>query len=93
MKTTLKELRDSAKISKRTYTPSGYVLHPRTTDVIIYSDKYVIEMLNCGKFLFRPSGSGSGRRSKDLSKVELALYEFVSSKTPNTYEYGTTTKS
>lgn len=83
MTPTLKELRDSAKISKREYTPSGYTLHARTTDVVIYKDKYVIEMLNCGKFLFRPSGSGSGRRSKDLKKVELALYEFVSSKTHN----------
>tara|TARA_R110002167_G_scaffold78070_1_gene216328 strand:+ start:278 stop:514 length:237 start_codon:yes stop_codon:yes gene_type:complete len=45
-------------------------LHDYTTDVIIYQDGHYIEMLKNGKFLYRPSGIGQGKRSSNLEIVE-----------------------
>jgi hypothetical protein len=51
-------------------------LHRLTTDVIIYAHNHYIEMLSDGKFLYRPSGKGQGKRSKVLVNVEKYIYKF-----------------
>lgn len=58
-------------------------LHRQTTNVIIYDGGHYIEMLTDGKFLYRPTGIGRGRRSKNLQKIEKFMYSVVSSKTQN----------
>lgn len=52
-------------------------LHSKTTDVIIYKGGHYIEMLKDGKYLYRPSGTGRGKRSDDLPIVELYLFNHI----------------
>ncbi len=72
-----KSFQDSGLISKVDVLEDRTRLHPHTTDVIIYVGKYYIEMLKDGKFLFRPSGQGQGKRSKFLPIVEQYMYNEI----------------
>jgi len=70
-----KSYQETGLISKISYAPDLTLLHEYTTDVIMYADKSYIEMLKDGKFLYRPNGTGRGKRSKDLQIVELYMYK------------------
>lgn len=74
---TFKLFQDSGMISKLELLPDNTNLHPYTTDVIIYLNKYYIEMLKNGKFLYRPNGTGQGKRSKFLHIVEQFMYNQI----------------
>ena len=50
-------------------------LHDKAVDVIIYQDKYYIEILSNGYYLYRPSGKGFGKRSKDLETIERYIHK------------------
>ncbi len=52
-------------------------LHKKCVDVIIYQDKYYIEILSNGYYLYRPSGKGFGKRSKKLNTIERHLYNEI----------------
>jgi hypothetical protein len=43
----------------------------------MYAGEHYIEMLKNGKFLYRPSGIGRGKRSNDLNLVEEFMYNQI----------------
>ena len=74
---TFKLFQDSGMISKTEVLSDTNRLHQDTTDVIIYLGRYYIEMLKNGKFLYRPKGTGQGKRSKFLHIVEQFMYNQI----------------
>jgi hypothetical protein len=70
-----KSYQSTGLISKISYVSDKTLLHTKTTDVIIYANNNYIEMLKDGKFLYRPSGIGQGKRSRNLENVELYMYK------------------
>ena len=74
---TFKLFQDSGMISKTEVLSDTSRLHKDTTDVIIYLGRYYIEMLKNGKFLYRPKGTGQGKRSKFLHIVEQFMYNQI----------------
>ncbi|QDP48518.1 MAG: hypothetical protein Tp158DCM1228761_20 [Prokaryotic dsDNA virus sp.] len=74
---TFKLFQDSGMISKTEVLSDTSRLHRDTTDVIIYLGRYYIEMLKNGKFLYRPKGTGQGKRSKFLHIVEQFMYNQI----------------
>lgn len=74
---TFKLFQDSGMISKTEVLSDTSRLHQDTTDVIIYLGRYYIEMLKNGKFLYRPKGTGQGKRSKFLHIVEQFMYNQI----------------
>lgn len=69
-----KSYQGTGLISKIDYVRDKTLLHTSTTDVVIYADENYIEMLKDGKFLYRPSGVGRGKRSYNLETVEQYMY-------------------
>lgn len=74
---TFKSFQDSGMISKLEILEDRTRLHPFTTDIIVYVGRYYIEMLKNGKFLYRPNGTGQGKRSKFLHIVEQFMYNQI----------------
>ena len=70
-----KSYQSTGLISKIDYVSDKTLLHINTTDVIIYANNSYIEMLKDGKFLYRPSGLGQGKRSRNLGIVEKYMYK------------------
>jgi len=52
-------------------------LHDKAVDVIVYQDKYYIEILSNGYYLYRPSGKGFGKRSKNLETIERYVHKKI----------------
>ena len=74
----IKSFINTGQIQKIQAVDDVSILHPYTTDVIMYKDNNYIEMLKNGKFLYRPSGIGQGKRSFNLSIVEEFMYNQLS---------------
>ena len=70
-----KSYQSTGLISKIDYVSDKTLLHINTTDVIIYANNSYIEMLKDGKFLYRPSGLGQGKRSRNLEIVGKYMYK------------------
>lgn len=70
-----KSYQNTGLISKIDYVSDKTLLHSNTTDVIIYANNSYIEMLKNGKFLYRPTGLGQGKRSQNLEIVEQYMYK------------------
>jgi hypothetical protein len=77
----LKAFTDTGLICKKDLAPDKTKLHNLTTDIIMYLGGHCIEMLKDGYFLYRPSGVGRGKRSRELTVVEEFMYNEVSSVT------------
>ncbi len=71
---TFKDFYNSGRISKLNTLEDTTKLHRLATDVIIYKDNVYIEMLKDGRFLYRPSGKGFGKRSVSLENVERFVF-------------------
>ena len=67
----------TGRISKPCVLEDTSRLHDNTRDVVMYTDGHYIEMLDNGYFLYRPTGTGRGRRSLDLVTVERHLWECI----------------
>jgi len=68
---------DTGRITKIQEVGDLTLLHEFTTDVILYSGGHYIEMLKNGKFLYRPSGRGQGKRSLSLPVVENYMFKKI----------------
>ena len=75
----LKSFTETGLICKKDLAPDINKLHNLTTGIIMYLGGHCIEMLKNGYFLYRPTGKGRGKRSRDLSVVEKFMYNEVSS--------------
>ncbi len=73
----MKSFINTGQIQKIQAVPDVSILHQHTTDVIMYAGEHYIEMLKNGKFLYRPSGIGRGKRSNDLNLVEEFMYNQI----------------
>tara|TARA_R110001592_G_scaffold281152_1_gene548553 strand:- start:2040 stop:2378 length:339 start_codon:yes stop_codon:yes gene_type:complete len=73
----LKEFINSGQIQKVQSLSDLTLLHDLTTDVIIYEGGHYVEMLKNGKFLYRPSGIGQGKRSLSLWLVEEFMFKDI----------------
>ena len=76
-----KSFTNTGLISKKDMAPDQDKLHELTTEIIMYRGGHYIEMLKNKYFLYRPTGVGRGKRSKELEIVEEYMYNKVSSKT------------
>ena len=76
-----KSFTNTGLISKKDMAPDQDKLHELTTEIIMYRGGHYIEMLKNKYFLYRPTGVGRGKRSKELEIVEEYMYNQVSSKT------------
>ncbi len=70
----IKSFINTGQIQKIQAVPDVSILHQHTTDVIMYAGEHYIEMLKNGKFLYRPSGKGFGKRSVSLENVERFVF-------------------
>tara|TARA_B110000444_G_scaffold254196_1_gene286290 strand:- start:2075 stop:2326 length:252 start_codon:yes stop_codon:yes gene_type:complete len=75
----LKSFTETGLICKKDLAPDINKLHNLTTDIIMYLGGHCIEMLKDGYFLYRPTGKGRGKRSRELAVVEKFMYNEVSS--------------
>jgi hypothetical protein len=74
---TLKEFQSTGFLQGIPKNIDSSLLHKKTTGVIMYKDGHFIELLSDGKFLYRPSGKGYGKRSLCLETVELFMYNQI----------------
>lgn len=74
---TIKEFRDTGFLQGIPKSIDPSLLHEKTNGVIVYKDGHYIELLSDGKFLYRPTGKGRGKRSLDLDTVELFMYNQI----------------
>ncbi len=79
--TDFKSFTNTGLISKLDMAPDKSKLHELATEVIIYRGGHYIEMLKNKYYLYRPTGVGRGKRSKELEVVEEYMYNQVSLKT------------